>query len=106
MAREIGNQNRSGWNGMDKLQGEQLSRAKETSIILVNKVKSEDGEEIGEYNVNRKVGVCVVDKIQPARRDSTVRRGIKNGLTKCGPVFWVVIVWPFSVSEEAFVVLM
>lgn len=50
---------------MDQLQREELPGLDEPSIILVRKVQCEDGEEVGEHEVDREIGISVADKIEP-----------------------------------------
>ena len=74
---------------MDEFQRKELTGANELDVVLVNEEEGEDGEEVGEYELQRSDGGRVREKIQPV---SAWRRRIAviSVVERFYPV-WVVV---------------
>lgn len=66
---------------MDKLKREELPRTDKPSVILVNEIKSEYGEEVSEDEVDGEVSIRIAYEIQPVRRSCTVSRRFEDATT-------------------------
>ena len=104
---EICDEHGPGWDGVDEFEREELPGADEASVVLVGKVEGEDGEEVGEHEVDGEIGVGVADKVEPVQMTacaiSVRERFCKSGAEEDGPV--VSVFWPVIFVLELFVVL-
>jgi hypothetical protein len=79
---------------VDEFQGEELTRTNKPSIILIDEIEGQEGEQIGEDEVDREVRVCVADKTKPV-----VGRGwsfFARCAVKGGPIVVVALSFAFA----------
>jgi hypothetical protein len=95
-----------------ELEGEELAGADEAAVILVDKVKGEEREEVGEDEVQREVRVGFADEVEPIdfRESGVGAIGSGRGLEESGPAgehVWPVVrvVRPFFFISNLLVVL-
>lgn len=87
-------------DGVHELEREELARADEAAVVLVDEEQREEGEDVREDEVRGEVGVRVADEVEPVVWGGcVVRGGVDDGATEesrpvllvAGPVAVVVV---------------
>jgi hypothetical protein len=65
MSREVGDEDGAGGYGVNEFEGKELARADEATVVLVDKIEGEDGEEVGKGEVDGEEGVSIADEVEP-----------------------------------------
>lgn len=79
---------------MDEFQGEELARADEALVVFVDEVEREDGEEVGEEEVDGEVRVGVADEVEPVAAGGKGRGVVCVGIERGRPVVALILVIP------------
>ena len=78
MLRQACNKHRARGDRVHELEGEELARADEAPVVAANEEERERGEEVGEDEMCREVGVCVRDEVEPVAAGDGAIGGVRG----------------------------